>query len=167
MNFNGSPLPLYRSHKLVRAAKIISVQHDAASILLVLEGVDQGVEVTPEWMTRAMPGPVPGGYYIVYEDGYTSWSPAKAFEEGYTREPDAPPPAAPGPAIAMQPVKSSNLAAVGYDEATQTLAVQFQRGTTYHYRGVPLDVFQKLLTAPSPGAFYTSSIRSQYQGVAQ
>lgn len=25
-----------------------------------------------------------GGYYVEYEDGYVSWSPTKAFEEGYT-----------------------------------------------------------------------------------
>ena len=25
-----------------------------------------------------------GGYYVVYEDGYKSFSPAKAFEEGYS-----------------------------------------------------------------------------------
>lgn len=29
--------------------------------------------------------PVAGGYYVVYEDGYESFSPAKAFEDGYTR----------------------------------------------------------------------------------
>lgn len=29
--------------------------------------------------------PEVGGYYVVYEDGYKSFSPAKAFEEGYTR----------------------------------------------------------------------------------
>ena len=29
--------------------------------------------------------PEVGGYYVVYDDGYKSWSPAKAFEEGYTR----------------------------------------------------------------------------------
>jgi hypothetical protein len=29
--------------------------------------------------------PVAGGYYVVYPDGYKSFSPAKAFEEGYTR----------------------------------------------------------------------------------
>jgi len=27
---------------------------------------------------------MPGDYYVVYEDGYKSISPAKAFEEGYT-----------------------------------------------------------------------------------
>jgi len=25
-----------------------------------------------------------GGYYVVYKDGYESFSPAEAFEEGYT-----------------------------------------------------------------------------------
>jgi hypothetical protein len=27
--------------------------------------------------------PQTGGYYVVYEDGYESFSPAKAFEKGY------------------------------------------------------------------------------------
>jgi len=69
------------------------------------------------------------------------------------------------PAIAMQPVKSSNLQAVGYDEASSTLAVQFKNGTTYRYRGVPAEVFQQLLTAASAGSFFSSSIRGQYEGV--
>jgi hypothetical protein len=29
--------------------------------------------------------PQPGGYYVVYDDGYESFSPALAFEQGYTR----------------------------------------------------------------------------------
>ena len=29
--------------------------------------------------------PQVGGYYVVYEDGYKSFSPAKAFEKGYIR----------------------------------------------------------------------------------
>ncbi len=28
--------------------------------------------------------PQVGGYCVQYEGGYTSWSPAKEFEEGYT-----------------------------------------------------------------------------------
>lgn len=31
--------------------------------------------------------PVAGGYFVQYADGYKSFSPAKAFEEGYTRIP--------------------------------------------------------------------------------
>jgi hypothetical protein len=29
--------------------------------------------------------PEPGGYFVQYADGYKSFSPAKAFEEGYTK----------------------------------------------------------------------------------
>lgn len=29
--------------------------------------------------------PKAGGYFVAYEDGYKSWSPAEAFESGYTR----------------------------------------------------------------------------------
>jgi hypothetical protein len=29
--------------------------------------------------------PEAGGYFVVYDDGYASFSPAKAFEEGYTQ----------------------------------------------------------------------------------
>ena len=29
--------------------------------------------------------PQAGGYYVVYADGYKSFSPAEAFEDGYTR----------------------------------------------------------------------------------
>ena len=38
--------------------------------------------------------PEVGGYYVVYKDGYKSYSPAKAFEEGYTRLGRRPPLAA-------------------------------------------------------------------------
>lgn len=40
-------------------------------------------EVSPEYIGKH--SPVTGGYYVVYADGYISYSPAKAFEEGYTR----------------------------------------------------------------------------------
>lgn len=39
--------------------------------------------VSEEYVTKH--NPQSGGYFVVYEDGYKSFSPAKAFEEGYTR----------------------------------------------------------------------------------
>ena len=33
--------------------------------------------------------------------------------------------------------------------------------------GLPADVFQQMLTAASPGGFYASAVRGQYQGVRQ
>lgn len=41
------------------------------------------IPVSKEWLDKH--NPQPGGYYVVYQDGYASYSPAKAFEEGYTR----------------------------------------------------------------------------------
>lgn len=38
--------------------------------------------------------------------------------------------------IQLQPVKSSNIAAAGYDPASQTLVVQFASGKKYRYPNV-------------------------------
>ena len=78
-------------HKVVRAAKIVAVgigpevPPDAPhgtrrGVRLALEGAAH-VDVSQLWMqTKAAQ---PGGYFVQYEDGYSSFSPAKAFEEGY------------------------------------------------------------------------------------
>jgi len=73
-------LPKYRSHKIVRAAKITEI---GRSRTLFFGEIGGSEFLTDEWMKRFKPEV--GGYYVVYEDGYTSYSPAKAFEEGYTR----------------------------------------------------------------------------------
>jgi hypothetical protein len=41
------------------------------------------IPVTSEYIRKHKPSA--GGYYVVYKDGYKSFSPADAFEEGYTR----------------------------------------------------------------------------------
>jgi hypothetical protein len=40
-------------------------------------------EVSEEYVDKH--NPQAGGYYVVYKDGYKSFSPAEAFEEGYTK----------------------------------------------------------------------------------
>lgn len=72
-------LPSYRCHKVVRAAKIVAIDHNSR-LDLAPHGV---VEVGPSWIDEK--NAEPGGYYVLYDDGYASFSPAKAFEEGYTR----------------------------------------------------------------------------------
>ena len=67
----------YQCHKRVEAAKIREIDGD----LLRFEGT-RAVAVSIDWIERHKPQV--GGYYVRYEDGYTSYSPAKAFEEGYT-----------------------------------------------------------------------------------
>ena len=53
----------------------------------------------------------------------------------------------------MQPVSSSNIAAVGYDAENQMVYVQFLNGSTYTYKGVPEHEFENLRTAPSVGSY--------------
>lgn len=71
-------LPKFKCHKIVRAAKIIAIDN-GTRLDLMPHGV---VEAGPSWI-REKKAEV-GGYYVVYDDGYASYSPAKAFEEGYT-----------------------------------------------------------------------------------
>ncbi len=93
-------MPQYQSHKKVWALKIKSFEAwypTIEELNEVLEGVDvpsMGGVITPE-DERYGPinvsreyvlkhTPQAGGYYVVYSDGYQSWSPADAFESGYT-----------------------------------------------------------------------------------
>lgn len=61
--------------------------------------------------------------------------------------------------VEMKPVSSSNVSAVGYEEATQTLYVTFNGGGTYSYDGVPKEKYLSLLSAPSIGKFINSNIK--------
>lgn len=73
-------MPRYKCHKVVQAMKL----RDVAKCLLVPEDPEHGtVQVTREYMDKHRPHA--GGYYVVYEDGYESFSPADVFEAGYTR----------------------------------------------------------------------------------
>lgn len=58
----------------------------------------------------------------------------------------------------MIPVSSSNLAAVGYDHASQTLRVQFHSGT-YDYYSVPANLYEGLLNAASKGSYHDTYIK--------
>lgn len=60
------------------------------------------------------------------------------------------------PLIALEPVTSSQIGAVGYDEATKTLAVQFKHGARaiYHYAGVEPEAFAAFKAAESMGTYF-------------
>lgn len=90
-----SNMPRYRCHKEVRALKVKQViVHDPPAGMACQGGFlffekatrlsfDPHVGVSLEFLQKH--DPQPGGYYVLYEDGYTSFSPAQAFESGYTR----------------------------------------------------------------------------------
>jgi hypothetical protein len=81
----ASPMPRYRSHKTVSALKIAKVKRDEWGIGLVFE--DRGFMVKPftNDQLKGKPDPQDGWYMVVYRDGYTSFSPAQEFEDGYTK----------------------------------------------------------------------------------
>ncbi len=67
----------------------------------------------------------------------------------------------PRPPITMDPVESSQIAAIGYDPATKTLAVQFKHGAgaIYHYPNFEPETFEALRAAESPGKFFGQHIK--------
>ena len=80
-------LPRFQSHKQVQAMKIGRVERTGFGARLhpVDEPPFSGVaphNVPAHWLERHQP--IPGGYLVVYPDAYRSYSPAKAFEDGYT-----------------------------------------------------------------------------------
>ena len=90
----SAEMPKYRCHKEVWALKIKSVEFDGDKAKAENRETDGSAIIVPE-DERYAPIRVPhsyvskhqpksGGYYVVYADGYQSFSPAEAFEEGYT-----------------------------------------------------------------------------------
>lgn len=59
-----------------------------------------------------------------------------------------------------QPVVSSALASVGYQEASQILEVEFVEGGVYQYFGVPGHVHAGLMAADSHGTYFGTHIRN-------
>lgn len=57
------------------------------------------------------------------------------------------------------PILSRNLASVRYDLENHWLDVTFRNGAVYRYFTVPEPVYQRLLTALSPGVFFHVNIR--------
>jgi KTSC domain len=60
----------------------------------------------------------------------------------------------------LVPVESSNIAAVGYDGGTLTLA--FHGGRIYRCYGVSAEVYHDLIDAPSKGRYLLRSIKGTY-----
>ena len=64
-------------------------------------------------------------------------------------------------AIPMQAVQSNQVAAVGYDAATKTLALSFTRGPghIYHYPNVEQKTYDDMMAAESKGTFFGQHIK--------
>ncbi len=83
-------MPQYQCHKRVWALKIKEISQSNPEIVMdggswsiaFHDGGFAPIAVSHEWYEKHRPEA--DGYYVVYEDGYRSYSPAKAFEDGYT-----------------------------------------------------------------------------------
>ena len=97
--FDRSSLPRWKCHKIVRAAPIRAIyksgltnEMESTRIedrpwIVYLDGGHgdgyPGFTVPAAMFARYMP--VPGDYFVVYDDDYESVSPKKVFEEGYSQ----------------------------------------------------------------------------------
>lgn len=68
--------------------------------------------------------------------------------------------------IELTPVNSRQIAAVGHDAPTETLAIQFhgkgdKPGSIYHYSPVPAGMYQGLISAESVGKFFGAHIKGK------
>ncbi len=91
-NFTTAEMPKYQSHKIVHAIKIDKIELDSVKAEEERRETDghanligDGFDVNVDHSYVKKHDPQIGGYYIVYEDGYKSFSPAEAFEKGYTK----------------------------------------------------------------------------------
>lgn len=95
MDSAQTQMPRYKSHKEVHALQISKIDYDWERAKEEGTETDGSATITPvedgyapfkvDHAYVRKHGPQPGGYYVVYEDGYKSFSPAEAFEGGYIR----------------------------------------------------------------------------------
>ena len=70
-------------------------------------------------------------------------------------------------AIDWTPVKSSNVARVGYDAEGRTMAVEFTDGSIYHYHDVEKNVHDDLISAKSVGSHLHKNVKGVYKHTKQ
>ena len=63
----------------------------------------------------------------------------------------------------MTPVTSSLLKAVAYDPEKEELHVEFHKGGTYVYRGVPQRNYDAMMEDPSAGGYFIQNIKGRFE----
>jgi hypothetical protein len=90
-SFTGAEMPKYKCYKEVHALKIAKItvnpnisarESDGSAVITPEDSRYSPFEISGDYMRKH--SPEVGGYFVVYVDGYESYSPAKAFEDGYT-----------------------------------------------------------------------------------
>lgn len=80
-------MPKYKCHKEVWALKIsaIEINEDMSATIAPENKGYAPFKTEAGWAGTFKGTEEDKGYYVAYKDGYKSWSPTKAFEDGYTR----------------------------------------------------------------------------------
>ncbi|ESZ32712.1 hypothetical protein [Mesorhizobium sp. L2C066B000] len=86
----NAALPRYRCHKVVQALKLTDITRnlDTGQVTLTPEDKSyQPFDAPPGWYERFHGSDNDTGYFVQYEDGFSSWSPTEPFEDGYSLMP--------------------------------------------------------------------------------
>jgi hypothetical protein len=67
-----------------------------------------------------------------------------------------------GGMIRLEPVESSMIAAVGYDDSLKALVILFNSGKAYQFLEVPPEIFQGLTEARSKGRYLMDHVIDFY-----
>lgn len=60
-------------------------------------------------------------------------------------------------------VRSSNIASIGYDDASATLEIEFKNGSIYQYFDIPQREYDGLMSASSHGSYLAQNIKGRYR----
>ena len=63
------------------------------------------------------------------------------------------------------PVDSSNISSIGFDEASNTLEIEFHSGAIYQYFDVPFNVYQEIRESSSIGQYFAQHIKGYFRFV--
>lgn len=64
-----------------------------------------------------------------------------------------------------EPVTSSVIASLGYDDEARVLEVEFHTGRVYQYFLVPRALYENLLRADSKGSFFNLEVKPHFEAV--
>ena len=83
---NQIEMPKYQSHKQVWALRIaaLEIHRDGSATIAPKEAGYAPFKTRAGWADRFEGDENDLGVYVVYKDGFTSWSPTAAFESGYS-----------------------------------------------------------------------------------
>lgn len=82
-------MPRYQCHKVVHALRLRTIVQVPNDHFRLVPHDPQYADLRVDWddplAVRLPDVDADPGYLVVYQDGFRSWSPTKAFEEGYSK----------------------------------------------------------------------------------